>query len=193
MLNKMKPQPANCAIPFLIAALAFGGCSKGDDPIGTIQSQEAVNPAFVADAELMKVSMSAALLEVALRSGRYSQCRLAKSPTPTKTSSGTFDENKSIEEALKNQRRCEIFKLAEEESASTFHDIKTLRRLPDKQFVLSTVEFRIWDGEEKMLGDKQFGLFSSRESCERIRGIAYSHFSPPWRCKDWMGLESRFP
>ena len=181
---------------FFLATLIIGGvgCSEKKSP-SKIQEQSK----FQLDPTLVKISTSAAMMQFNILVGRSTNCLLAQTFSTTNLASKTSEKEGTKRSLLADSivmdiadeynALCQAYVIAEEETKTTFDEIKKNGKLSEKQFVFSIFDSKS-DGEESAFSENEVGLFSSVESCLKAEQYALDHGVPVRKCREWRDFTS---
>lgn len=181
---------------FLLSTLIiYGvGCSDKKSP-SKIQEQSK----FQLDPILVKISASAAMMQFNILVGRSINCLLAQTFSSTNLASKTAEKvgtkrsllSDSIVKDIADEYSglCQAYVFAEEETKTTFDEIKKNGKLSEKQFAFSIFDSKS-NGEEGAFSENEVGLFSTVESCSKTEQYALGHGVPVRRCREWRDFSS---
>lgn len=141
------------------------------------------------DPALQKINGMVAVLDLMVRLNKKTNCALADSfngfSKDGDKKSNQLSNNPILEEIVGEQNGlCELFKLADSETRTTFNDIKIKNRLLKKQYLFSIFESKNNDNSEYFT-EEEVGLFSSFETCEKV---ARKYSIPTRKCRVWKDI-----
>jgi len=172
----------NISIVLFAAILIFGASACTEEkPKSTASKKLAIE----LDPILIEVNGLVAGLDVTVRLNKIMNCMLANSYSGLQ-GEGVWKEIVTEQEGL-----CKLFELAENETRLAFDEIKSRKKLLNRQFVFSVFLSRMGDYDGAFV-EEEIGLFSSFNSCAKVEKVARDYNIPTKKCREWKDISELF-
>jgi hypothetical protein len=165
----------NLNVPYVLAivmAINLTACGKKSETPHKAKEQMQI------DAQLLKVDMDLAMLEMDLRTSQTVDCVIANSMKNLEAKNKIVEEMKTAAAG-----ECAIAGELVEATKSTFEALKSAGSVNSPLFI-----FSIYKAETEGSKEQRVGVFSSVEQCTELEQHAHDLGMPTSKCKEWKSL-----
>lgn len=159
-------------VVLLMLVLSLLGCGKSKE------EQQPAKQKMQLDAQLLKVDMDLAMLELDLRTNQTVECMLSTSMKNLESKNKLVDEMKASAE-----NECTIAGALVEATRETFNKLKIEGSVSSPLYL-----FSIYKNDSEGSKEERAGVFASIEQCTELERQAHELGMPTSKCVEWRSL-----